>query len=226
MVAMEPVVTIDGPSGAGKSSVACAIAKRGGWRYLNTGSLYRALTLGLLGRGLNQVSIERTNWICANVTEIRVGADLSAIDPKTFCNDAEVGFEIRGEDVTRNVSEVSALPCVRSELLSLQRELIAQGGIVVEGRDIGSVVWPEAEAKFYLTADLAARAHRRHAEGQMDVDIDLVEDSIAERDQVDSTRVLSPLTIPEAAMVVDATELTLEQVVARIWDEIERKLLS
>lgn len=226
MVAMEPVVTIDGPSGAGKSSVACAIAKRGGWRYLNTGSLYRALTLGLLGRGLNQVSIERANWICANVAEIRVGADLSADDPKTFCNGAEVGFEIRGEDVTKNVSEVSALPCVRSELLSLQRELIALGGIVVEGRDIGSVVWPEAEAKFYLTADLAARAHRRHAEGQTEADIDLVEDSMAERDQVDSTRDLSPLTIADGAMVVDATELTLEQVVARIWAEIERKLPS
>ena len=226
MVAMEPVVTIDGPSGAGKSSVARALAQRGGWRYLNTGSLYRALTLGLLGRGLNQVSVERAEWICANVAEMRIGADLSADDPKTFCNGEEVGFEIRSEDVTMNVSEISALPCVRAGLLSLQRDLIATGGIVVEGRDIGSVVWPEAEAKFYLTANLTARAHRRHAEGPTGIDINSVEDSIAERDQVDSTRVLSPLAIAEGAMVVDTTELTLEQVVARIWDEIERKLLS
>jgi len=226
MVAMEPVVTIDGPSGAGKSSVARVLAKRGGWRYLNTGSLYRALTLGLLSRGLDQVSNQRAEWICANVAAIQVGADLSAHDPKTFCNGAEVGLEIRGEAVTRNVSEVSALPCVRSGLLSLQRELIALGGIVVEGRDIGSVVWPEAGAKFYLTADLAARAQRRHAEGSTGTDLNSVEGSIAERDQVDSTRVHSPLTIAEGAMVVDTTELTLEQVVARIWDEIERKLLS
>ena len=226
MVAMEPVVTIDGPSGAGKSSVARALAKRGGWRYLNTGSLYRALTLGLIARGLDQVHSQRDEWICANAAEIRVGADLSADDPKTFCNGAEVGLEIRGTNVTKNVSEVSALPCVRAGLLSLQHELIALGGIVVEGRDIGSVVWPQAEAKFYLTADLTARAHRRHAEGSTGADVNSVEDSIAERDQVDSTRVLSPLTVAEGATVVDTTELTLEQVVVRIWDEIERKLRS
>jgi cytidylate kinase len=226
MVAMEPVVTIDGPSGAGKSSVARVLAKRGGWRYLNTGSLYRALTLGLLSRGLDQVSDQRAEWICANVAAIQVGADLSAHDPKTFCNDAEVDHEIRGEAVTRNVSEVSALPCVRSELLLLQRELIALGGIVVEGRDIGSVVWPEAGVKFYLTADLKARAQRRHAEGSAEIDIDSVEGAIAQRDQVDSTRSHSPLTIPEGAMVVDTTELTLEQVVECIWNEIERKLRS
>ena len=226
MVAMEPVVTIDGPSGAGKSSVARILAQRGGWRYLNTGSLYRAVTLGLLGRGLAEVSARRADWICANVAAIEVGAQLSAVESRTFCNGVEVDFELRGAIVTRNVSEVSALPCVRSGLLSLQRELIAKGGIVVEGRDIGSVVWPEAAAKFYLTADLSARAQRRHAESSPRIDIDSVEDSIAERDQVDSNRVFSPLTIAEGAMVIDTTELSLEQVVTRIWGEIERKLQS
>ena len=226
MVPMEPVVTIDGPSGAGKSSVARALAKRGGWRYLDTGSLYRAVTFGLLNRGLNQVLSDRAEWICANVVAINVDAGLSADEPKILCDGAEVGFEIRGEDVTKNVSEVSALPCVRTRLLALQRELIAFGGIVVEGRDIGSVVWPEAQAKFYLTAELGARARRRHAEGVMAKDVDSVEDSLAERDQFDSARVLSPLTITAGAILLDTTYLTLEQVVQRIWIEIERKLSS
>lgn len=221
---MEPVVAIDGPSGAGKSSVARAVASRAGWRYLDTGSLYRALTLGLLSRGLDQVRSDRAAWICAATPEIRIAAEPSAADPKIFCDDVEVGVEIRGEDVTKNVSEVSALPCVRTRLLTLQRELIAPGGIVVEGRDIGSVVWPQAQVKFYLTADLSTRAHRRHAENTTEKGLDSVSDSLAERDQIDSTRRLSPLTMAADAVVVDTTDLVFKEVVERIWNELERRL--
>lgn len=226
MVPVEPVIAIDGPSGAGKSSVARAVAKRGGWRYLDTGSLYRAMTLGLLRNGLAQVDNERASWICATVPGIRIAAGLSADEPKIFCDDLEVGLEIRGEDVTQNVSEVSALSCVRARLLALQRELIASGGIVVEGRDIGSVVWPRAQAKFYLTADLAARARRRHAEGVTEKGLDFVEGSLAERDQIDSTRAVSPLTVAVDAILLDTTDLTFNEVVEKIWTEIERGLAS
>jgi cytidylate kinase len=220
MVPVEPVIAIDGPSGAGKSSAAKALAARGGWRYLDTGSLYRAMTFGLLERGLDEVTSERADWICSKAAEIKITAGLSAAKPKIFCDGTDVGTQIRGEAVTRNVSEVSALPCVRSRLHSLQHEFIASGGIVVEGRDIGSVVWPQAEVKFYLTADLAARARRRHAEGVTNAG------SLAERDQNDSSRSLSPLTLAEGAVLVDTTHLTLEEVVHRMWDEIERELAS
>lgn len=226
MVPVEPVIAIDGPSGAGKSSVARAVAKRGGWRYLDTGSLYRALTLGLLRRGLIGVEAERASWICATAPGITIAVELSPDEPRIYCDGVDVGMEIRGADVTKYVSEVSALPCVRGRLLELQRELIATGGIVVEGRDIGSVVWPQAQAKFFLTADLVARARRRHAEGVMKSPLDSVEVSLAERDEMDSTRSLSPLTMAEDAVFTDTTDLTFEEVVDRIWNEIESRLAS
>jgi cytidylate kinase len=223
---MEPVIAIDGPSGAGKSSVARAIATRGNWRYLDTGALYRAMTLGLLRRGLAGVSDRRPQWICAEAPAINISVDLSEDDPKIFCEGSNVEREIRGEDVTRNVSEVSALPCVRSRLLLLQHEFIGSGGIVVEGRDIGSVVWPAADVKFFLTADLAARARRRHAEGVTNEGLDMVEGSLAQRDQVDSTRSISPLTMATDAIRLDTTEMDFEEVVQRLWDAIERELAS
>lgn len=219
-------MAIDGPSGAGKSSVARAIASRGGWRYLDTGSLYRALTLGLLRQGLAEVKTDREKWICETAPKNNLTVGLSPAEPKIFLDGAEVGVEIRSEEVTKNVTEVSALPCVRSRLLALQRELIAPGGIVVEGRDIGSVVWPQARVKFYLTADLGARARRRHAELPVATGLDSVEGSLAQRDQVDSTRALSPLSVASEAILLDTTDLTFEEVVEQVWNEIERGLAS
>jgi cytidylate kinase len=226
MVPMEPVIAIDGPSGAGKSSVARALALRGGWRYLDTGALYRSMTLGLLHRGLAGVTTERSQWICERESKIKVTAGLEAEDPKIFCDGMDVGREIRSAIVTKSVSEVSALPCVRSHLLSLQHELIGSGGIVVEGRDIGSVVWPLSEVKFYLTADLDARARRRHAQEVTDQRLTVVESSLAERDLIDSERSISPLTIAAGAVLLDTTELEFDEVVSRMWDEIGRRLAS
>lgn len=223
---MEPVVAIDGPSGAGKSSVSRAVARRGGWRYLDTGALYRAMTLGLIRAGLAEVTGGREAWICATAPGITVSVGLSPDEPAIFLDDVEVGSEIRGDEVTRNVSEVSAVPCVRTRLLAIQRELIAAGGIVVEGRDIGSLVWPQAEVKFFLTADLAARARRRHAEGVTEKGLDFVEGSLAARDQFDSTRTVSPLAMATDAVLLDTTDLTFDEVVERIWNEIERGLAS
>ncbi|HUW79134.1 MAG TPA: (d)CMP kinase [Candidatus Nanopelagicaceae bacterium] len=222
---MEPVITIDGPSGAGKSSAARSIAELGGWRYLDTGSLYRALTYGLLHIGLDQVTNHRTEWICSKMLEIEIEVVASANNPKIFCDGIEVGNEIRTDLVIQNVSEISALECVRSRLLVLQRALINGGGIVVEGRDIGSKVWPEADVKFFLTADLAARAKRRHAEISDGQGLDSVEGSMAMRDAVDSTRPVSPLTVPGGSIYLDATALSLGQVVDRMWSEINRKLM-
>lgn len=218
---MEPVVAIDGPSGAGKSSVAKAVAIRGSWRYLDTGSLYRAITFGLLGAGLEAIKQGRPEWICQQQEQIQVSAGLAPETPGIYCNGAEVSIEIRSDLVTRHVSEVSALGCIRARLLTLQREVIKGGGIVVEGRDIGSVVWPMAEVKIYLTADLQARAARRHAESASTAEVAHVEASLAARDQIDSTRDVSPLQMAPGALLIDTTDLTLEAVVNRIWTEIE-----
>jgi cytidylate kinase len=223
---MEPVIAIDGPSGAGKSSVARALALRGRWRYLDTGALYRSMTLGLLHRGLDGVTTERSQWICEKEAKIKVTAGLEAEDPKIFCDGVDVGREIRSAIVTKNVSEVSALPCVRSRLLSLQHELIGSGGIVVEGRDIGSIVWPLSEVKFYLTADLDARARRRHDQEVSGEGLTVVESALAERDLIDSERSISPLTIAAGAVLLDTTELGFDEVVNRMWDEIGRGLSS
>ncbi len=218
---MEPVVAIDGPSGAGKSSVAKAVAIRGSWRYLDTGSLYRAITLGLLSAGLEAIEQSRPEWICLQQQQIHVAAGLDPESPGIYCNGVEVSQEIRSDLVTRHVSEVSALACVRARLLTLQREVIQGGGIVVEGRDIGSVVWPMAEVKIYLTADLQARAARRHAESADIAEVAHVEASLATRDQIDSTRDVSPLQMAPGALLIDTTDLTLEAVINRIWVEIE-----
>jgi GTP-binding protein len=214
------VVAIDGPSGAGKSSTSKAIATRAGWDYLDTGALYRAVTWLAL-----EYKCEEPFSILQAIKDhpIKFVADPSA--PNVFAGEVQITHAIRGTSVTENVSRISAIPEIRRELLNLQHRIIdaAERGIVVEGRDIGTVVAPEAGLKIYLTADLDARAVRRENETE-DKSVD-VKTSLDNRDSVDSTRAVSPLVMAADAVEVDSTYLDLDETIERIWELLKKRNL-
>jgi len=212
------VVAIDGPSGSGKSSTSRGVATRLGLAYLDTGAMYRAITWALLQAGVDLSDAEAIAG-AAETIEVRSGTDPQ--DPTIHVGDIDVSGPIRGDDVTAAVSPVAAVPRVRELLVDLQRRAIADSpGIVVEGRDIGTVVAPDAEVKIYLVADPAARAARRAAEQGTD-DTAATEASLARRDQIDSSRTASPLTQADGATVVDSTFLTLDEVIDTIVGIVE-----
>jgi CMP/dCMP kinase len=208
------VIAVDGPSGSGKSTTARGVAERLGLRYLDTGAMYRAVTWALLERGTN---VDDLSAVAAAASGVRLEVGTDPRRPTIWADGANVAGPIRGPAVTAAVSAVSAVPDVRTQLVALQRELIGDGGIVVEGRDIGAVVAPGADLKVFLTAESAERAARRHAETGGSADqVSLTEADLARRDTLDSTRTASPLTQAADAVVVDTTELGLEDVIDRI----------
>lgn len=211
------VVAIDGPSGAGKSSVSRAIAAAFHWEYLDTGALYRALTFFALE---NQISSAHQIPALIGWDGIQWFGDPGK--PEIRLSGRNINNEIRSVAVTDRVSEIAADPLVRSYLLTLQRTIIntASRGIVVEGRDIGTTVWPDAELKIFLTADLQARAERRNAELASSYSDSEIEYSLAKRDSIDSTRSASPLRKSDDQITIDATHLSLEEVVAVISKQI------
>lgn len=214
-------IAVDGPSGTGKSSTCKAIARRAGWSYLDTGALYRMTTLLAMksdveGTALSTL-IEQSNF----------DVSLDPIDQRFFLNGDDVTAAIREEDVTQRVSTVAAQPEVREALLAMQHRLVdkASSGIVVEGRDIGSTVIPDADLKLHLFADLAARAARRALETQDSGE--RVAERLADRDRIDSTRAASPYQVPPDAIEIDSTDLNLEETVDLIWQMIiERELVG
>lgn len=214
------VVAIDGPSGSGKSSTSRAVATRLGLAYLDTGAMYRAMTWALLRDGVDVADPEAVAAAAATVT-LSSGTDPNA--PTIHVDGHDVSGPIRTDEVTSAVSPVSAVPRVRELLVGLQREIIASGdGMVVEGRDIGSVVAPDAEVKIYLVADPAARAARRAAE-LGSADAGATEEALARRDRIDSTRAASPLTRVDGAVEIDSTHLTLDQVVESIVEIVRNR---
>lgn len=194
------VVAIDGPAGAGKSTVARAVAGALGFTYLDSGAMYRTVALAALERGLAPADV-------APQVTIELG-DRVRLDGR------DVTAAIRSPDVTEAASRAAADPAVREALVDQQRRLLADGDWVAEGRDIGTVVAPEAEVKIFLTASPEERARRRAAELGADVKTVLSEQLI--RDQRDSTREHSPLKPADGALELDTTGLTLEQVVERV----------
>ena len=218
---MPIIVAMDGPSGAGKSSTSKAIAKRAGWNYLDTGALYRGATWLAM-----QKNISDANELVEALQNERLTFNPDPEKPVLKCGKQDISEEIRSEEVTSKVSTYAAMPEVRAFLVELQRKVIgdASKGIVVEGRDIGTVVAPQAHLKVFLTADLDARAKRREAE--LNTDEDLAE-SLAVRDEKDSTRKVSPLEMAIDAVNVDSTEINLEETVELIWELLkERELLG
>lgn len=202
------VIAMDGPSGSGKSSVAKGVARTLGLRYLDTGAMYRAMTWWMLDQG---IEVEDADAVSASAGEpvLRVGTDPDA--PAIEVDGQDVSGPIRTRDVTNAVSAVSRVPVVRERLVVLQREIIATGGIVVEGRDIGTVVAPGAPVKVFLTASEEARAQRRALETARDAETTLAEQ--ARRDHLDSTRKTSPMTKADDAVEIDSTELGLAEVI-------------
>ena len=218
------VLALDGPSGAGKSSTSKGIAIRAGWNYLDTGALYRATALVAL-----EINSDEPKDILSYLASHRITFSANPKKPEIFIGDRNISDEIRSLNVTNKVSHISALPEIRSELLRLQRSIIekAERGIVVEGRDIGTVVCPDAALKIYLTADIDARANRRAEEISQDISAAVVAESLSGRDHIDSTRTHSPLTMASDAVHVDSTDFTLEETIERIWEIlVERSLLG
>jgi cytidylate kinase len=209
------IIAIDGPSGAGKSSVSRAVATELGLEYLDTGSMYRAMTWFLQDAGVD-ISDPISVAQAATVEVIQPSTDPS--EPGIRVDGRDVSVEIRGAAVTQGVSAVSAVPEVRKMLVDLQRDIAqnANSGIVVEGRDICSVVLPDAPIKLFITADPEARASRRAKEN--DAEVSETKVAIEKRDLADSTRVVSPLEIAPTARVIDTTHMELRDVIAQVID--------
>lgn len=203
------VVAVDGTSGSGKSSTCRAVADRLGLRYLDTGAQYRAITWWMLDNGVDV--LDSAAVAAAALTPV-LESGTDPLHPTITVDGADVSVEIRSDVVNGAVSPVSTVPEVRTRLVALQREIVGAGGIVVEGRDIGSVVWPEAEVKIYLTADPAARAARRALEAG-GADVAATQESLLARDKIDSGRAVAPLTMADGAIHIDSTDLTLDEVV-------------
>lgn len=207
------VIAIDGPSGSGKSSVSRAVARELGLQYLDTGSMYRAMTWFMQDQN---VDLDDPESIASYAKQAHILPSTNPDAPGISVGPIDVSGPIRGDAVTSGVSRVSAVPEVRALLVDLQREIAAAApqGIVAEGRDIGPVVLPNASIKIFLTADEAARAARRAAENGEDVQA--TQEQLASRDKADSTRKASPLVQAKDAVVVDTTEMNLQQVIDHI----------
>lgn len=211
------VVAMDGPSGSGKSSTARGVARALGLRYLDTGAQYRAMTVWMLR---HDVDVEDAQAVADRCDEAKLVSGTDPDDATITVDGEDVAEAIRTDEVTKAVSAVAAVPAVRERLLHLQREIIGDGGIVVEGRDIGSVVAPDATIKLYLTADPAARAARRTQQDGSG-DVSATEADLLRRDTIDSSRTTAPLTVPPGAIHLDTTPYTLDEVVARVVALVE-----
>ncbi|GAA3106359.1 (d)CMP kinase [Pseudonocardia yunnanensis] len=224
---------MDGPSGTGKSTVSRRLAHAGAAAYLDTGAMYRALTLAVLREGLEGSEPATESVALDAVPDLRSVVDPDA--PRILLADEDVESEIRGPEVTAAVSAVSAVPAVRTALVERQRAIVAdalatEGGIVVEGRDIGSVVVPDAPLKVYLTASEQVRAARRGAQDRKagrNADIGTVLADVRRRDRLDSTRKTSPLHAAADAVVLDTDDLSVDAVLEELLRLVrERGLLT
>ncbi len=216
--AHELVVTIDGPAGAGKSVAGRELARRLGFRLVDTGSLYRALAWAVRQAGLDPGD---ARGLAALLERTRVELQ----GERVLVDGQDITGEIRTPEISRLTSLLTTLGPVREKMTPLQRGLAAQGAVVLEGRDTGTVVWPDAEVKFYLDADLETRARRRRvqllAQG-VEMDLATVAEDVARRDRQDSERALAPLRKPADAVVVDTSSLAIEDVVERMVKVVER----
>jgi CMP/dCMP kinase len=218
------VIAVDGPAGTGKSSVSRGLARSLEARYLDTGAMYRIVTLAVLRAGVDLSDTPAVELAAADVP-VSVGYDPD--EDRAYLDAEDVSREIRGDAVTKAVSAVSAVPAVRARLVGLQRELaVGPGSVVVEGRDIGTVVLPGADVKIFLTASAEERARRRNdqniASGLGD-HYEAVLADVKRRDHLDSTRAVSPLRAADDALVVDTSDMTEAQVIAHLLKLVEER---
>jgi cytidylate kinase len=219
-----PIIAIDGPAGAGKSSVAKMVAKELGFIYIDTGAMYRGIALKSIQQGVPVSDIQK-------ITTLAVSADIhfkkDGDSQQVILDDEDVTELIRSPEATRLSSPVSTIAGVRKSMVEMQRKMGAEGGVVMEGRDIGTVVFPDAEVKIYLTASAMERAKRRAlemAEKGVEADVEKIAAEIRERDLRDSSRAHSPLKQASDAVLVDTDNMSFEQVVASILDIYKQKV--
>ncbi len=217
-----PVIAVDGPAGSGKSSVCRGLATRLGLRYLDTGAMYRAMTWAMLDA---EVDVDDPQAVAGAAAAVSIISGTDPLGPTIHVGTVDVARPIRGDEVTAAVSAVSAVPAVRERLVAIQRDEVATAlregtGIVVEGRDITTVVLPDADLKVFITADAEERARRRAAQdadlGKDSVDVGATKSALLARDAKDSGRITSPLAIAPDAVVVDTTYLSLDEVVEHV----------
>lgn len=217
-------VAIDGPASAGKSTVAKLVAKRFGYIYCDTGAMYRSVTLAALERGIDLSQDDLVSELANQITITFAPGD----PQKVFIDGHEVTQAIRSTEVAQHVSTVAAIPAVRSRMVELQRQIAQEGGIVMDGRDIGTTVLPDAPVKIFMVASAHERVRRRFLDNQeRGIDggsIEELQRAIELRDQKDSTRAVSPLVKAADAYQLDTTHLTIEQVVDQIAGRIEKTL--
>lgn len=209
-------IAIDGPAGAGKSTIARRVAKELSFIYVDTGAMYRAMALYLLRREVNKDDTEQIGNICQDA---EISIEYQNGEQIVLLNDENVNSYLRTEEVGNMASVSSAVPRVREKLLSLQRKLARDMSVVMDGRDIGTTILPDADVKIYLTASSLTRAKRRYLELQEKgtvCNLDDIQKDIEERDQRDMNREISPLRQAEDAVLVDSSDLTIQQVVDRI----------
>ena len=219
---MKLQIAIDGPASAGKSTVAKLVAKKLGYVYCDTGAMYRATTYAAKK---NHVAYDDDQGLKEMLEKTEIRFVPAEPEQKVFVNETEVTKTIRLPEIANNVSTVSAQKSVRADLTKRQRMIAEQGGIVMDGRDIGTTVLPNAEVKIFLVASVHERAVRRfkeNVEKGIDTPLDVLEKEIEERDYKDSHRKISPLTQAEDAVLVDTTSLSIEEVVAKIMEIIEK----
>jgi CMP/dCMP kinase len=217
-----PVIAVDGPAGSGKSSVCRGVADRLGLRYLDTGAMYRAMTWAMLDAG---VDVDDPEAVAAAAATVSIISGTDPLGPTIHVGETDVAGPIRGDEVTSAVSAVSAVPSVRERLVAIQRDEVtsarqAGAGIVVEGRDITTVVLPDADLKVFITADPEERARRRAAQdadlGKESVDVQSTQTALLQRDAKDSGRATSPLAVAPDAVVVDTTSMSLDDVIEHV----------
>ncbi len=222
-----PVICIDGPAASGKTTVARALADVLGYFYLDTGVLYRAVTWVALRRGIPTGDGEKLGRLAGEMQiEVKPAPPGDPRQTIVIADGEDVSLAIRSPEVDANVSEVSAHPSVRAALVGVQRSIADEGGVILAGRDAGTVVWPKAEVKVYLTASEEERARRRVKQGEeqgIHIDFDTVLAELRRRDLYDSSRAVAPLRAAPDAVVVDTTGLTIEQVVQELLKIVCRK---
>ena len=218
-------IAIDGPASAGKSTIAKKVAEQLGYIYLDTGAMYRTLTYAALS---NEVDLQDEEALHTLLKGIRITFSTAENEmQRVFLNDEDVTDSIRSEEVTQTVSLVSSFAKVREEMVARQKSIARSGGVVMDGRDIGTVVLPDAEVKIFMTATAEERALRRYKENiakGMTTSLEELTEDMKRRDHLDSTRSVSPLKKAEDAIVLDSTHLEIDEVVKQILGIIEVSL--
>lgn len=212
---MTYIIAIDGPSGSGKSTISKILSEKLKIEYLNTGLMYRAVTKYFLDKGHSEKSDD--GILKSLLDEISIGFK----DNKLYLNGEDVTENLRNDEVTANVSWVSARDYVREKMVDLQRKIAENTSFILDGRDIGSVVFPDAKYKFYLTASTLTRAKRRFDQGESDMSVEEIEKAIIKRDNYDSNRDIAPLKVADGAVIIDSSNLNIDQTIDLILSHLE-----